>query len=88
MNDRAPRVSSVAVPRDFALQLGFDDGTSREIDLRGELWGEMFEPLRDPEMFRKVAVDSDSGTVVWPNGADLDPDVLYGSEEPEKPTVT
>jgi len=88
MTHRAPRVSSVAVPRDFALRLGFDDGTSREIDLRGELWGEMFEPLRDPDMFRRVAVDSDSGTVVWPNGADLDPDVLYGSEKPEKPTAT
>jgi hypothetical protein len=70
------------------LRLGFDDGTIRDIDLCGELWGEMFEPLRDPEMFRKVFVDSDLGTVVWPNGADLDPDVLYGAEEPEKPNAT
>ena len=80
MMSSAPRVHAVAVPRDFVLRVEFDDGTSREVDLGDELWGQMFEPLRDPEVFRKVAVDSESGTVVWPNGADLDSDVLYGSE--------
>ena len=38
----------------------------------------MFEPLREPEEFRKVTVDPELGTIVWPNGADLDPDVLHG----------
>jgi hypothetical protein len=39
----------------------------------------VFEPLRrDPELFRRVRVDHELGTVVWPNGADLDPDVLHG----------
>ena len=80
MMSSAPRVHAVAVPRDFVLRVEFDDGTSREVDLRDELWGQMFEPLRDPGVFRKVAVHSESGTVVWPNGADLDSDVLYGSE--------
>ena len=52
----------------------------REIDLEAELWGPMFEPLRDdPELFRQVHVDEELGTIVWPNGADFDPDVLYGN---------
>jgi hypothetical protein len=37
----------------------------------------IFAPLRDPTLFGKVAVDPELGTVRWPNGADLDPDVLY-----------
>jgi len=73
-------VRSVDVPRDFVLRVVFDDGSRREVDLTGELWGEMFEPLRDAAMFRRAAVDTELGTVVWPNGADLDPDVLYDSE--------
>lgn len=37
----------------------------------------MFEPLRDVEYFAKVSVDRELGTVVWPNGADLAPEVLH-----------
>jgi hypothetical protein len=40
------------------------------------LWGPVFEPLRDPDFFAQVTVDH--GTVVWPNGVDLDPVVLHG----------
>ncbi len=50
-----------------------------ELDLEVELWGPVFEPLRqDPRLFRTVRVDAGLGTIVWPNGADLDPDVLHG----------
>jgi hypothetical protein len=38
----------------------------------------VFDPLRDPAWFAQVRVDPELGTVVWPNGADLDADVLYG----------
>jgi hypothetical protein len=37
----------------------------------------VFEPLKDPAYFAQVRVDPELGSVVWPNGADLDPDVLY-----------
>ena len=43
----------------------------------------MFEPLKDPASFAKVYVDH--GTVVWPNGLDLDPLVLHGDFDPERP---
>ena len=51
----------------------------QEVDLEAELWGPVFEPLReDSQLFRQVQVDEELGTIVWPNGADMDPDVLHG----------
>jgi Protein of unknown function (DUF2442) len=62
----------------YRLFIRFDDGVEGEIDLRKliEFKG-VFEPLRDPTEVAKVRADPDSGTLCWPNGADLDPDVLY-----------
>lgn len=70
---------------DHRLRLSFDDGSVREVDLSDELWGPMAEPLRDLEFFRAVRVDAQLGTVVWPNGFDLDPDVLHGDHEAAPP---
>jgi hypothetical protein len=75
-----PHVTSVEVLHDFVVRLGFQDGFTREIDLEPELWGPMFEPLRDHEVFQQVKVDDELGTIVWPNGADLAPEFLYGEE--------
>jgi hypothetical protein len=76
---RTARICSVEPLEGFVLRVGFDDGTTRDVDLADELWGPMFEPLRnDPQLFQQVQVDRELGTVVWPNGADLDPDVLHG----------
>ena len=48
------------------------------MDLAPYLHGPIFEPIRaDPAAFRGLHVDAELGTVVWPNGADIDPDVLY-----------
>lgn len=76
------RVISAEVRGHYQLQLGFSDGSSREVDLTGELHGPVFEPLGDPDFFAQVRVDNELGTVVWPNGADLDPLVLHGDFEP------
>jgi hypothetical protein len=77
-----PRVTSVEPLEGFRLRLAFTDGLVREVDLSGDLWGQMAEPLQDPAYFRKVSVDTELGTVVWPNGYDLDPDVLHGDHQP------
>jgi len=60
------------------LYIRFEDGVEGELDLKNlvEFKG-VFEPLRDPEEMKKLRVDAESGTICWPNGADLDPDVLY-----------
>ena len=54
--------------------LRFNDGIAGEIDLAADLWGEVFEPLRDPSTFSGFHVDR---TLVWPNGADLAPEFLH-----------
>lgn len=64
------------------VHLTFSDGTEREVDLAPFMKGPIFEPLRDPEEFRKVSVDAELGTIVWPNGADICPDVLYHGRSP------
>jgi hypothetical protein len=60
------------------LRLICDDGCKRIVDLAADLSGPMGEPLRDPTVFGQVRVDPELRTIVWPNGFNLDPDVLHG----------
>ncbi len=70
----------VAPVGDRRLQLAFDDGSQGEIDLRSHIsFSGVFEALDHDDEFRKVRVNSDTGTIEWPNGADLDPVVLYAA---------
>ena len=62
---------------DYKLQLKFEDGTLREVDLAHHLDGEVFEPLRKLERFQSVHLHADLDTIVWDNGADMSPDFLY-----------
>lgn len=77
------RVQKVETLHDFWVRLTFTDGTCREVDLERFLHGPIFEPLRrDPTLFHAVRVDPRMGTLVWENGADIDPDVLYHNLTP------
>jgi len=82
-----PRITEVEPLKGFVLRLTFTDGLVREVDLADDLWGPMAEPLQDPDYFARVRVDPELGTVVWPNGFDLDPDVLHGDFEAVQPQV-
>ncbi len=66
----------------YVLWLRFSDGAEGEIDLEGELWGEVFEPLKDPAYFAQVRLDPELDTVAWPNGADLAPEFLRAGIRP------
>ncbi len=63
--------------RDYTIWLKFEDGVSGEVDLSADLYGPVFEPLRDRDYFRRFVVSRDLGTVSWPNGADFAPEFLY-----------
>lgn len=72
------RIQAVKVLGGFIVSLEFTDGAQKVVDLEPYLHGPIFEPLRhDQKLFRSVKVDHDLGTIVWDNGADIDPDVLY-----------
>lgn len=73
-----PNIVAVSQTGPYRLRLRFDDGADGEIDVKATVsFDGVFEPLRDPEFFSQVRVDPESGTIVWPNGADLDPLVLH-----------
>jgi hypothetical protein len=82
-SEQLVRVQSVEVLHGFWVRVQFTDATSRELSLEPYLHGPIFEPIRnDPALFRSVKVDQRMGTVVWGNGADIDPDVLYLNLKP------
>ena len=72
-----PDVSQVAVLRHGVLRITFEDGTSGEVDVLERMRGPVFDEARTPDGFAEVSVDVETGTVVWPSGADLAPDTLY-----------
>ena len=80
-------ITKVKVVGSHSLDLTFDNGVHKRVNLRQELYGPIFEPLRDPSYFAKAYVDLDSRTVAWPNGADFAPDFLYQLESEETPTT-
>ncbi len=77
MNGLTPDITAVEVVRHGVLRLTFADGLSGEVDVLDRIWGTVFEDVRTPAGFAKVKVDTETGTVVWPGGADLAPDTLY-----------
>ena len=77
------RIKSVEPLHDYVVKVIFADETTREINLEPFLRGKIFETLRnDPQAFRAIRVDKQMGTIVWKNGADIDPDVLYHNLKP------
>jgi hypothetical protein len=70
-------VTGVTYLEDYELRVEFSDGTVKDVDLREELYGEIFEPLKEIERFKEVAVNPDTNTIQWPNGADFAPEFLY-----------
>ena len=71
------RVTGFEIVGPYSLKVFFKDGISRRIDLESVLEGELYGPLRDPAVFKGVHIDSQVGTLVWPNGADFDPATLH-----------
>lgn len=82
-----PRVTEVQVVGPFRVGLKFTDGTQGVADVGRWIAGRggIFLALQDPACFQQVSVDPEAGTLVWPNGADLDPDMLYEAAHPQSP---
>jgi hypothetical protein len=72
-----PKLREAKYLGDYRVWLKFADGIAGEIDLESELWGEIFEPLKDKAMFANFSLDKELQTIVWLNGADFAPEFLY-----------
>lgn len=64
---------------DYVLELTFSDGETARLDFAERIVGRggVFAALEEIALFRRVQVDEEAGTLVWPNGVDFCPDVLY-----------
>lgn len=71
------RVLSFEIIGPYQLRVGFDDGVSRDIDFRPILKGPLFGTLTDLTLFNAVQLDDEVHTLIWPNGADFDPQTLH-----------
>jgi hypothetical protein len=74
-----PRITRVRHVKAYELEIGFSDGTVATLDFRGRIAGRggVFQPLGSTDFFARASVDPEAGTLVWPNGVDFCPDVLY-----------
>jgi hypothetical protein len=82
MND----VTAVRVLSRYVVELTFEAGDVRVVDLEPFLDGPVFEPLKnDYDLFRQVEVDPEAGTITWPNGADISPNTLHAKSRPAVP---
>jgi hypothetical protein len=72
-----PDVTRARVVRHGVLALEFSDGLQGEVAVLERMRGPVFAEARTPNGFAKAKIDPETGTVVWPGGADLAPDTLY-----------
>jgi hypothetical protein len=77
MTGLTPDITAASVVRHGVLRLTFADGLTGEVDVLDRMRGPVFEQAVTLGGFAEVTVDSESGTIVWPGGADLAPDTLY-----------
>jgi hypothetical protein len=77
MTGLTPDITAASVMRHGVLRLTFADGLSGEVDVLERMRGPVFEQARTRSGFAAVTVDAETGTVMWPGGADLAPDTLY-----------
>lgn len=71
------RVTHFSIGAPYTLTVAFADGTEQRIDFRPVLHGPLFGPLQDLATFNAVRLDTEVGTLVWPNDADFDPSTLH-----------
>jgi hypothetical protein len=77
MTGLTPDITQVAVMRHGVLDLTFADGVTGQVDVLDRMRGPVFARAQTEAGFQEVGVDPETGTVVWPGGADLAPDTLY-----------
>jgi hypothetical protein len=70
----------------FIVSTRFDDGTEKYIDVSQWFKGPVFEPLKNPKLFKKFFIEG--GTLAWPNGVDIAPEALYAARESTKKRPT
>ncbi|VEN74717.1 conserved hypothetical protein [Candidatus Desulfarcum epimagneticum] len=77
MSHEVHKIVDFDIIKPFTLRIKFDDETERSIDFRNVLKGSLYGPLENESVFNQVEINPEIHTLVWPNGADFDPETLY-----------
>ena len=77
-----PQVVGARYVNGFVVSTRFDDGSEKHIDVSQWFKGPVFEPLKDPKVFKKFFIEG--GTLAWPNGVDIAPEALYAARDSKK----
>jgi Protein of unknown function (DUF2442) len=72
-----PEVNRAKYVSGFVIEMRFNDGTEKQVDVSQWFKGPVFKPLKDPSFFSKFFVEG--GTLAWPNGVDIAPEALYAA---------
>ena len=77
MQHKIHSIKSFHIVAPYTLEIIFEDNKSKAINFLPDLNGEMYGPLQNPDLFNRVKIDDEVKTILWPNGADFDPALLY-----------
>jgi hypothetical protein len=79
MTQPCATVTSARVLAGYRVELTFADGAGGIMDLAPRIVGRggLLGALEDPQLFQRMTLNSELGTIVWPNGADFCPDLLH-----------
>jgi hypothetical protein len=73
-----PKLLDATPVSGYRVDLRYADGLAARVDLSYLVGGgPVFEPLRDPEYFARLAIIPGCDTIEWPNEADIAPERLY-----------
>ncbi|WP_291322304.1 DUF2442 domain-containing protein [Desulfonatronospira sp.] len=72
-----PKIIDARYVQDYTIYIRFADGAEGYVDLKNELYGPMFDPLKQLDFFKQFSIHQDFCTLCWPNGADIAPEYLY-----------
>ena len=73
-----PQLTKAEYVGEYRIKVKFEDGVEGVVNMENELWGEVFESLKDPSEFHNFVLDKELRTIVWSStGADLAPEFLY-----------
>ena len=74
-----PSVVQARYVENYVIEVHFDDGTVKQIDVSQWFKGPVFDPLKNKSYFRKFFIEG--ATVAWPNGVDISPETLYAADD-------
>lgn len=72
-----PKIKKIQYKGEYTYHIQFDNNREGSVNFQSFLWGEVFEPLKNQDLFKKAFIDRTSGTITWPNGVDIAPETIY-----------